>query len=173
MDHSDYAKKYGNPYGDDRVEKIERMAKQIVDARHVEAQSGAYVGMAYQADPTSLGGEIGVFGYPTSWMSGRVGLAGVLGTSRKNAFGGLNVGARIQPPSRLAPFVGLGAFVGSDDYDCDCDHDEVLGALYPELGAHFWIDGHTRLTASAAHYFTDGGPKPNFWFYGLQLGVLR
>ncbi|MBN1591462.1 MAG: hypothetical protein JW888_18255, partial [Pirellulales bacterium] len=76
MDDPDYAAKYGKPYGDD---KVCRMAKQIVDARHVGGKGGLYVGGALQGDPLSIGGQLGGFGYATPSISGHAALAGLAG----------------------------------------------------------------------------------------------
>jgi len=189
MDDPDYAAKYGRPYGND---KLPRMAKQCVDARYVAGKRGGYVSCAAAGDPFGLGGQVGAFGYATPCLSGRAALAGLAGTGAKDLFAGIDLGIRCQTPTRLAPFAGVGTFLGYNerespafydgvDNDCDFVVDEwdektteygFLAAVYPELGVHFWLNGRTRLTASGAYYFTTDGRDTDFWFFGLGLGRL-
>jgi hypothetical protein len=193
MDDSDYAAKYSKPYGKD---KIPRMAKQAVDARHVGGKGGFYLGAAGQSSPFTAGAEIGGACYWSSCCSGHAGLVGVAGAGADNLFGGADVGLRVQPPTRLAPFVGIGAMGGisafkerddeivDDDYN-DNDDDgivdepgettherEALAAVYPEIGVHFWLNGLTRLTASGRYLVTSDGRENDFWYYGLTLAFL-
>jgi hypothetical protein len=189
MDDRDYAAKYGKPYGDD---KIVRMAKQCVDARHVAGKRGGYLSAAVQGDPVSVGGHLGGFAYSSPSFEGRVALAGLAGTGAKDLFVGIDGGLRFQTPTRLAPFVGVGTFLGYNkrevwgwrdgiDNDGDLQIDEpdeeraeygFLAAVYPELGAHFWLNSRTRLTASGAYYVTTDGRDTDFWFFGLGIGML-
>lgn len=189
MDDPDYAAKYSKPYGDD---KIPRMAKQAVDARHVGGKGGVYLGAAGQSSPFTVGGEIGGFSYWTPCLSGRFGLTGIVGTGEENLFGGIDLGVRAQTPTRFAPFAGIGTTVGyavfhtdwSDDYiDNDGDgyidepgehdiDDAFIAAVYPETGIHFWLSGRTRLTASGRYMVTSDGRENDFWYYGLTLAFL-
>ena len=190
MDDPDYAAKYDEPYGDD---KIPRMAKQMVDARHVAGKRGEYIGMALQGDPLSIGGQLGMFGYSTPWLSQRIALAGLAGTGARDMYVGADAGLRAQLPSRLAPFVGVGTFVGYNERKVDASNDWIdndtdgsvdefgekdkvygfMAAAYPELGVHLWLNGHLRLTASGSYYITTDGRDTDFWFFNLQLGGLR
>ena len=175
LDDPDYAAKYDVRY---RGDKYERMTKQLVDARHVEGKGGGYVSGGFGVeDEGLLGGEIGVFGYPTSWLSVRGGLMGVASSAADDSFAGGNVGLRIQPPSRLAPFAGLGLYGGysRQENQCDCDDgiDGGFAAVYPELGAHFWINGRTRLTASAQYWVNSEGRDADLWYYTLSVALLK
>ncbi len=98
MDNPAYAKKYDAPYTGDDVDKVERIMKQSVDARHVEDQSGVYVGAAASDDPFTLGAELGGFHYLTHSVEGRVGLKGLLGTGENDFFAGIDTGLRVQAP---------------------------------------------------------------------------
>ena len=194
MDNADYAAKYDRPYPKNDAKRYVRMAKQAVDARHVEGMSGSYFGMAAQDDPFSLGGEIGLVHYPTSYMEWHGSLAGLVGANvdadnfGDNAFLGINFGARTHSPSRIGPFVGVGGFVGMRWYDVirvvltdednngifeeteeeDCEL-ATLAAAYPEVGVHIWSKHNVRLTASASYYLTSQGRDHDFWFFGFSI----
>jgi hypothetical protein len=198
MSDPDYAAKYGKPYGDD---KVYRMAKQMVDARHVAGKSGTYCGGAFAGSPFTIGGQYGYFGYYDPWISTYGSLTAMTGTGQPDLYFGLNSGVRVEAPSRFSPFAGAGMFVGanwhtiytvsryllhdSDDESGEESEDEyyevvdkdfmprALAAVYPEIGAHFWLDGRTRLTASGSYYFTSAGRADDFWFIGLSVGILR
>ncbi|MBN1910689.1 MAG: hypothetical protein JW818_13165 [Pirellulales bacterium] len=190
MDDPDYAAKYSKPYA--RRGKLCRMAKQMIDARHVSGKSGRYIGTSVAGDPVAVGGQAGAFGYLSPEVSTHVALAGVAGTAAEDMFVGLDTGLRFQPPTRFAPFVGGGFFLGynekevlaSDDLidnDDDGTIDEwremkttyhFLGAVYPEIGAHFWLDGTTRLTASGSYYVNTTGRANDFWFFGLYFSKI-
>ncbi len=181
MDDPDYAAKYSEPYGDD---KIPRMAKQAVDARHVGGKGGIYVQASGQTAPFNLGGEIGGFKYASPCTSMRLGLTGLLSSGADAAFGGLNLGARVQTPTRLAPFAGVGTFVGLsdiwDEHDDTYHHhhhhdDDVRGiaGVYPELGLHYWLNGRSRLSLSGSYQVTSEGRGDDFWYYGVTMAFLR
>ncbi len=180
MDDKDYEAKYSEAYPDDPLEKSHRMAKQIVDARHVAGKGGWYGGAAFADDPTSVGVEVGGFGYPTSWLSTRMGLSFLGGTGAEDFFTGGVLGTRVQFPSRLSPFVGAGVYGGFSqktvELECGCEEtevDQLFAALYPEVGMHFWTNGHWRATANAAYYFNTEGRDQDFWFFGISLGRLN
>lgn len=192
MDNPAYARKYDAPYTGDDVDKVERMMKQSVDARHVEDQSGVYVGAAASDDPFTLGAEVGGFHYLTHSVEGRVGLKGLLGTGDNDYFAGIDTGLRVQAPTRFAPFAGVGLHLGGNgksepaaddllDNDNDGSIDELgeeeevgnlFASVYPEVGAHFWLNGRTRLTASAQYHLTTSGRDDDFLFLGVSLGYL-
>lgn len=193
MDDEVYAQKYDKPYTDDRDEKIARMMKQSIDARHVEDQGGWYFGGSASDEPFALGAEVGAFSYFGSMMEGRAGLKGLVGTAAENWFVGGDFGLRLQTPTRVAPFVGVGTFLGGNlrqepathdhiDNDDDQSVDErgetksrydFLASAYPELGMHFWLNGRTRLTAGAQYHLTTQGRDDDFWFFGFSVSVLE
>lgn len=186
----DYAAKYDVP--PDALD-VAAQAKQSVDARFVEGKAGWYVAGAGHADPNAAGGEIGGFVYPQSWLSAHAGLALLGGTGADDLFLGLNSGLRVQPPSRLAPFAGVGMFHGYSEHeyparadwrdnDSDGSIDEFgetgteygwLSAVYPEIGVHYWLNSSIRATASGAYYVTTEGRDSDFWFYGASLSFLQ
>lgn len=192
MDNKAYSKKYDVPYTGDDVDKVERMVKQSVDARHVDGQSGIYTGFAASDDPFTLGAKVGCFEYLNHSVEGRVGLKGLLGTGDKDYFVGIDAGLRLQSPTRFAPFVGVGTYVGGNGKSEAAEHDHLdndddgsidefgeekdvahlFASIYPEVGAHFWINGETRLTASAQYHLTTAGRDDDFAFFGISVARL-
>jgi hypothetical protein len=177
MDHADYREKYDDPYPDDPLRKWGRMAKQMLDARHVAHDSGTYLGAAASnfRGNKAAGAEVGVTNYGTSWLSSKLALAGQFNSGAENAFVGVNAAVQASTPTRVAPFVGAGVFGGvdlasvinsSDDEETDT---QFLGAVYPEAGVHLWLNGRTRLSASASYWVTTIGRDQDFWYYGLGL----
>lgn len=192
MDDPVYSQKYGEPYSDKTTDKLARMLKQSADARYVDDRSGLYLGAAGSDHPLTAGTEIGVFHYLDPSLETRAGLKGLIGTGAKDWFLGGDFGLRLQSPSRLAPFVGVGTFVGGNrrselaihdhvDNDRDGAVDErgeykgvysYMASVYPELGIHFWLNGQTRLTTGAQYHLTTEGRDDDFWFFGVSLSLL-
>lgn len=180
MDYPEYADKYDAPYPDDDVGKWQRMAKQMVDARHVAEESGWYTNLAggvHDGDAAFLG-EIGLLTFPTSWLEARAGLLGGVASPPGILFGGIGGGLRVQTPTRAAPFVGAGLFVGGNDSGdedslfADEEESQAFGAIYPEVGMHFWLNGCTRLSVSASHWFSSEGREHDLWVFGVSLSGI-
>lgn len=189
MDDPDYAEKYSRPYGED---KSARMLKQMVDARHLKDKGGWTLGAGAGGSPATVGATIGGFYYPTSWSELNYSVTGMAGTGAHDWFLGPEVGLRIQTPTRVAPFVGVGGFLGINRYfekaendNVDNDNDgftdepgeeddayKAITAVYPEVGIHAWLSGKTRLTASGRYYVTEEGRDDDFWYLGLSLSWL-
>lgn len=178
MDHADYQQKYEQPYEGGHVEKWGRMAKQMLDARHVCDDSGYYVGGAGSnfRDNAAVGVEAGVTNYSKPWLSSKVALAGQLNSGASNGFVGLNTAVHVSTPTRVAPFVGAGLFGGVDVStvldslnDEESTSTQFLGAAYPEAGVHVWLNGHTRLSASASYWVTTSAHDHDFWYYGIGV----
>lgn len=181
----DYAKKYSQ-----HSDNVVQMGKQAIDARHVAGDGGHYAGVAARGDsPFALGAQVGQFVYPPGLngaVETRVGLAGLVAEGDRPVTGGIELGARVQSPTRLAPFVGVGVYGGlvpefnigsghdSDGYfDGDDGHDtKGVAALVPEAGAHFWITPQWRLTASAAYYVTSNNDESAFPTVAISLAYL-
>jgi hypothetical protein len=186
-DDPDYAAKYSEPYGKDQSVRI---AKQLIDARHLSGKSGAAFAVGASGGPAAVSGEIGAFFYPQEWIEVGGGLTGIAGTGAESMFAGPEVRARLVVPARLSPFVGVGAYAGvnwfdqpaeNDGIDNDDDlfvdeigetKDSVNGFLsvYPEVGMHLWANGTWRLTGSARYYVSTEGRDADFWYFGLALG---
>ena len=192
MDDPKYAEKY-----EDGAEQwdVWGKAKQALDARHTAGLGGLYVGGGVQVRPESSqvvgGGEIGTEGYITNWLTGR-GSLGIYGAEREG-YGGVDLGIRVQAPTRIAPFVGVGTFQGVsrtvksgafnwEDDDKDgfidepgeeyADFDGWLSTFYPEVGAHFWLNGSVRITAYGRYFMTSLGRDLDTWVLGGQINVF-
>lgn len=177
MDNDTYAEKYAE--GAERTDVLGKL-KQASDARWVEGQDGAYFSGGVLSAPEtdewlgtlSAGREV----YPFHWLSTRVGLQG-MASSRDLLFAGVELGIRAQIPSRLAPFAGVGVSGGYSAADLfveslsDEEDTEKRGfaAVYPELGAHFWLNGHLRFTTFARYMITSQGNEHFGWLIGGQL----
>ena len=184
---ADYDKKY--PLHTDNVR---RMAKQAIDARHVATHGGVYAAGSGSADPVGGGAELGVFYYPYAHIETRGGLAGFVFEDNTGlpSILGLSGSVRLQTPSRLAPFVGLGGSIGwagkevADHDGIDNDDDTFIDesgeqandydiVAFPEAGVHYWVTPQFRLTASASYPLgADYAPK-DFLMYGVSLSYLR
>ena len=185
-----YAEKYAE--GADRDDLVGK-AKQAVDARFVDNLAGWYLSGGLQkrssgpSDPFT-GAEIGYEYYPTSWFSHRLGGAAYWGGDE--GYLGADGGIRLQLPARATPFVGLGAIAGvsrsvspanDDREDNDDDHfidegdeeessfDGAFVGVYPEVGAHLWLNGNIRLSASGKYWITSLGRDNDDWLVGGQV----
>lgn len=180
----DYAAKYPR-----HTDNVAKMAKQAVDARHVAGKGGPYAGMSGVGDPFAMGGEGGWFHYPTSYLEWHGGLAGLLYEGNSSATVGVTGGARVQVPSRVAPFAGIGAYGGATPYnlhDGDGIDDDGNGlvddlgeetndyvlAIYPEAGVHFWVTPEWRMTASTSYWVAVTDEVDGFWMWNLSLARL-
>ncbi len=192
MDDPVYAEKYAD--GAEKDDPLGKL-KQAFDARHTEQLAGYYVsgGAQVRDEDTVLGGaELGIEGYPTNWMTARAALA-IYGNDGEG-YGGLDLGVRFQPPSRIAPFVGLGLFNGGSkgvrdaDFDgADNDDDGLIDergetrstldgwttAIYPEVGVHAWINGRTRISGFGRYFITTHGRDDDHWLIGGQVTIFH
>lgn len=193
MDDPVYAAKYAE--GAKKTEPLKKL-KQAVDARHVEGLAGGYIagGAQWRDDSQSglFGAEIGGESYPTSWSSARAGLAAYGG--HDDWYAGADLGLRLQLPTRITPFVGLGTFHGlsttridatRDGKDNDDDGyadewgerkttvDGWLSTIYPEVGVHFWPTGQGRLTGYARYLVSSDGRESDDWLAGLQFAAFN
>ncbi|MEZ6059209.1 MAG: hypothetical protein R3C19_02490 [Planctomycetaceae bacterium] len=181
MDDPVYAEKYGQPYSSNDAQKVTRMMKQSLDARFISGRNGGYAGLGV------LGAELGVLRFPTAYSEIRGGLKGQLNSGTGTA--GLDVSARLQTPTRLAPFIGVGGYLGggsdvsavSDGRDNDHDGfiDEVgekrsqgIFTLYPEAGLHFWMTPKSRLSLVAQVHLAPQSDVDDFGYVGVQWSIL-
>lgn len=188
-----YAEKYAKRYPSNDADKAARLVKQAIDARHVGGRGGGYIGFSGADEPTAAGAEIGAFTYVDPSLELRAGLKGLLGTGEEDWFAGIDLGTRVQSPSRLAPFAGVGTFIGGNSRQVgarndriDNDNDgaidergetradrEFMASVYPELGVHYWINSKLRMTGSAQYHVTTDGRDSDFWFVGVSFSWLN
>ncbi|HBE68323.1 MAG TPA: hypothetical protein DDW52_09270 [Planctomycetaceae bacterium] len=192
MDDPVYAAKYTD--GASKTQPLKKL-KQAIDARHVEGLGGGYFTAGTQwrdsTQGTLAGAEIGSEAYPTSWLSYRMAMAGYIGPD--DWYAGGDVGARLQLPTRLTPFVGVGTFHGlsltreeAEDDRIDNDDngfidergemattvDGWLSTIYPETGVHFWLSGQSRLTGYARYIVSSHGRDADDWLAGIQFSAF-
>lgn len=182
---ADYRQKYPR-----HTSSVPRTIKQAIDARYVRGKSGGYIAAAGRDDPIAAGAEVGLFGYSEPWLEVRGGLAGLIHeTGERPLSGGMLGSVRLQAPSRVAPFVGLGIYGGwaglesaeNDNVDNDdngfVDEDgetesDFAVAIFPEVGAHVWLNHRVRLTTSVNYYVTNQGRDDDFLFYSVGLSFF-
>ena len=171
-----YQEKYADSYASDR-NKVAQMMKQSSDARFLAGRTGGYGELGI------LAAEAGGLLFPTAWSEGRVGIKGMLNSGDPTA--GLNAGLSVQTPTRLAPFLGVGSYLGfgniavnADGRDNDNDgrideHDEeenkTVFSIYPEAGLHLWMTSRVRCSLVGQYHFTPEGGVDDFAYGGLQL----
>ena len=193
MEDPDYAEKYANGA---RKSDVLGKLKQAVDARFTEGASGSYIsgGLATRGDSGSALAalELGTETYSESWVSGRSALSFV--GDGDDIFTGADVGLRLQTPTRLAPFVGVGLFAGFAEETIDADDDfedndddglvdeygeqeerisGALASIYPEVGAHFWWHSELRLSGYGRYLITTEGRDSDDWMIGFQLAFIH
>lgn len=189
MDDEKYAAQYSAPYSDNKLSKWSRMGQQIVDARFEEGKTGLYAdGGVATTHRVAAGGEVGIFSLPTSWLTVRAGLVGMLAEGLPSYLVGGTFGVRMHAPTRLSPYVGLAGMAGYSQVTTTADHsyldngghwvsagDTVLGdsaalaAIIPEAGLSYWISSATRASVGAKYYFTTDGRSQDFLMFGMTL----
>lgn len=192
MSDPEYAEKYAE--GVSKTD-IAGKVKQASDARFVKQTSGFYgsAGITqFSGVANPMGSlEIGYTGYWTSYLTNRVGL--ILAANDDDYFTGAEVGMRLQTPTRMAPFVGAGLFIGGssvttivDDDNIDNDDDGsvdelgeeeeifngVLSGIYPETGIHFWWTPRVRISGFGRYMITTEGRSSDAWYFGSSIAIL-
>lgn len=192
MDDPGYAVKYRE--GAKKTDPLGKI-KQASDARFLNGANGTFVsgGLSYRGDTGNAATiDIGKELYTTSYLTQRISLTGAAGFDQTSL--GLDGGIRLQPPTRLAPFVGVGGFVGmnwetvdadddgidndddgfTDEFDEeDTEYDLTLASIYPEVGAHFWWTPRWRLTGFGRYWITTDGRDSDTWMVGGGVAVFR
>lgn len=187
-----YAQKYAK--GAPKT-NLPKKIKQASDARFVDDFAGWYLsaGLTTIGDtPSPLGSvELGYTGYQTSYLTNRVGL--IAAVNDEDFYVGGEMGFRIQTPTRLAPFVGLGLFAGAsstrspaehdnvdndddgavdEDGETEFDFDGALAAVYPEVGLHFWWTPRVRLSGFGRYMVTTEGRRADSNYFGASIAIL-
>ncbi len=192
MEDPEYAAKYID--GAEKTD-IPGKIKQAADARFQSGSSGMFISGGVYTRPdakTALGAvDVGVESYLTSFLTTRGSLMAAAGDD--DWFTGLDLGLRLQSPTRLAPFVGIGTFAGyaeevvsaEDDWidnDDDGFVDErgedkerfsgFLASVYPEVGGHFWWTPNLRLTGFGRYMVSTEGRDADDWLIGGGLAIF-
>lgn len=192
MDDPKYAEKYAD--GAPKSDVLGKL-KQAADARFVEGASGLYGSAGVSARPIGNGTwgtvEVGTESYLASFLTMRGSLMGA--TDGDDYFTGADAGLRVQLPTRLAPFAGVGVFLGAAEEEVLADNDWIdndddgridepgeererfsgaLAAFYPELGTHFWWNPNVRLTGFGRYFVTTHGRRNDDWVVGIGLALF-
>lgn len=193
LDDPGYARKYGQDPPD---APPARKLKRALDGRWLGGNSGVAAGLGFKPRSeagrnAAAGAEIEVFNYFTPCLEAHAGLTGLAGTDAGDLFGGAHLGARLQAPARIAPFVGMGALgawskgqvpVEDDGQDNDDDMfidekgeeeetvDNAYAAIFPEVGVHVWSTSRLRVTALARYHISTDGRDADNWYFGVNIG---
>ncbi|TWU55325.1 hypothetical protein [Rubripirellula reticaptiva] len=192
MSDPGYAQKYARGA---KKTNFPKKIKQAADARFVNDFSGRYFsgGLTSMSNtPSPMGSlEIGYTGYHTSYLTNRMGF--ILAANDQDYYIGGETGLRLQTPTRLAPFVGAGLFLGVSSTHENAEHDNIdnddngsvdedgetefrfdgaLAAVYPECGVHFWWSPRIRLSGFGRYMITTEGRNADTWYFGATIAVL-
>ncbi|MEO1524951.1 MAG: hypothetical protein AAFX06_05915 [Planctomycetota bacterium] len=192
MEDFEYAEKYAD--GAERGDLLGKL-KQAADARFQENASGMFISAGYakrkEVEDGLFAVDIGGESYMTSYLTGRASLLGMV--NDEDWYTGVDTGIRLQSPSRLAPFVGIGFQGGAasetviaDDDGIDNDDDGsiderrekdrrlsgALAAFYPEVGTHFWWTPQLRLSGYGRYLMTTEGREHDDWLVGFGIAVF-
>ncbi len=189
MDIPEYKEKYDKPYEKGKLESLPRRIKQMSDARFNHDRTGISFGTGLGVDPIALGGELGISHYAVPWSSTEISLKGILLEGDYGGLLGLKIGQRIQAPTRLSPFVGIGIFAAASSTEEPATNDGIdnngnlfvdepgerkevnkgLLTIYPEAGIQYWIDSSSRFTLSTQYHFNANGRDEDFLYTGISL----
>lgn len=195
MDDPKYASQYGNHTNPHRIRKLTRTIEQMTDARFQNEKGGLYVSAGISPgakDPLAAGGEIGIFGLPTSWSTLRIGAVGLLASGLPNYLTGAVIGGRFYLPTRLSPYLGISGMGGvTADTNTTVTSSYVdsngnwvyagervpekpsgMGAIIPEAGLSFWLNTHWRLNMGASYYVNTLGRDHDFALYGISMDFI-
>lgn len=189
LDDPVYASKYQE--GAEKSDLAGKL-KQAIDARHTKELSGLFASGGVQVRPRfgdTFGSiELGREVYIQNYLTNRISASGLAGNG--SGFVGLDVGTRLQSPTRLAPFVGVGGNAGISIRDfisiatdrSDSEQSFIspepsrtvsgFAAVYPEVGAHFWLNGRLRLSGFGRYLVTTEGREFDDWLIGFQIALF-
>jgi hypothetical protein len=146
--------------------------------RDFDYGAGVYSHATFRTHPDAGGAEVGILGYPVRWLALNLG-ASYAGPGQEDAWMfGFHGGARVEAPTTLAPYVGVGVFSGWDldetahEYDFLRPGRGYMAAVYPEAGLHYWVTENFRVTGGAAYYITTEGRDADFAQLNLGLGAV-
>ena len=84
---------------------------------------------------------------------------------RVPGFGGLFLGYRLRPASRVAPFLGVSGLESFPTVESPCF------SVNPECGVSAFLGGPYEISLCGRYYFTTQGRYDDFWSVGV--GVSR
>jgi hypothetical protein len=146
--------------------------------RDVQYGAGVYGNATFRTRPDAGGAEVGILGYPIEWLSLQLG-GSYAGPGQEDAWMvGFHGAARLESPTRVAPYLGLGVFSGWDldetieEYDVLRPGRGYFAAVYPEAGLHVWITKNLRVSGGAAYYVTTEGRDADFALLSVGAGAV-
>lgn len=155
--------------------------------------TGVYLELGGSSDPDIAGGEIGLSGYGNKHIEYRASFAFLAKEGSEDIFTGLSIGARAELKKFISPFLGIGVFTGYSKEDVAADKDDednykdgtidedgekkdeikdIISAVYPEAGFHFYFTETSRFTVSAKYYITSEGRDNDFFVYSIGFGFF-
>lgn len=157
------------------VTKSSNVWQHLFDPSFQEETYGSYWGGLGSLSGASVGGiDVGKFQMPTPWSTVRYGLIGMVGDGQ--GMGGGEVGFRLHPSTRLAPYVGLSGVVEVNGFSKQSRYNRYyydsnghrrtspnwgyyptgVAAIVPEAGLSYWITSSARLNVGISYYVTTG-----------------
>lgn len=176
----------------DEQREVLRVTKRVALAPGRHGAVGVYATGGGGGDPETEGGggEVGI-DVNSYWWSSQLGIMVYGSTPADNYFIGPTARFRVQLPYRLTPFAGIGGFAGwgeihrrdddgMDDNDNGVidDADEIttdsvyFASVFPEVGAHFWVNDRIRVSGSGSYYITTEGRDHDFWMASVSITLF-
>jgi hypothetical protein len=96
----------------------------------------------------------------------------------KDTVYGYRLGARVEAPTRISPFWGLGTFFGSSDFWGDKSTNKAIipttymATVFSEAGLHIWTTKDTRLSLYYSYNFSSNGRRDDMKILGLSFGYM-
>ncbi len=189
MDIPEYKEKYEKPYDNGKLESVPRRIKQMSDARFNHNRDGVRFGTGLGTKRLAIGAELGISHYEVPWSSTEASFKGMLLEGDYGGLVGLKISQRIQMPTRLSPFAGIGIFGAFSSTEESATHDGIdndndlfidesgetkdvmkgLLTIYPEVGIQYWITSSSRLSLSTQYHFNANGRDEDFFYTGIAL----
>ena len=147
----------------------------LFDPGFQEETDGTYWGGLGSLSGAPVGGiDVGRFQMPTPWSTVRYGLIGMVGDGQ--GMGGGEVGLRLHPSTRLAPYLGLSGMVEVSGFSKQSRYNRYyydsnghrrnspawgyyptgVAAIVPEVGVSYWMTSSARLNVGLSYYVTTG-----------------
>lgn len=173
--------------------EIVETTREIVLSPKRHGGMGWYLAAGANPKYEAGGGEIGL-AVNHYWCDARLGLAANVSAAAERLFLGPTAALHFQLPTRIAPFIGLGAFAGYsrsqtpaasngiddngdgliDEWGETREHfDGVFASVFPEVGVHAWLTDSVRLSALASYHITTEGRRHDFWMVGGSVAILQ
>lgn len=128
--------------------------------------------------------------YATAYIDGML-LASDTYDVPEPLFGGVSVGLRTSLDVALSPYVGVGLYVGENEYETAAGNDKIdndedgivdeagesqtnhdlMAAVYPEAGWNLKLGNSFSVRVMSRYMVSSFGRKQDDWFYGLSFAL--